>query len=171
MVKNKSLIIDFTLGNGSFFLILDKKIFVKKIKNLDKTEKLPLVFFDFFKKKKLKLDKSFVIYVNAGPGHIISIRNSIVLSKIISLIFGCKLLAFNNFDLLNVKKYKKTKALISLKNQNILLNVKNKNINKIKKEDLLKFKNYKSNLELSIKDIKSLFLKKRFAKKIVPISF
>jgi tRNA A37 threonylcarbamoyladenosine modification protein TsaB len=109
--------------------------------------------------------------VNVGPGHIISIRNSIVLSKIISLVFGCKLLAFNNFDLLNAKKYKKTKALISLKNQNILLNVKNKNINKIKKEDLAKFKNYKSNLELNIKDIKSLLLKNRFAKKIVPISF
>ena len=171
MVKNKSLIIDFTLGNGSFFLTLDKKTFTKKIKNLDKTEKLPLVFFDFFKKKKLKLDSSFVIYVNVGPGHIISIRNSIILSKIISLIFGCKLLAFNNFDLLNVKKYKKTKALISLKNQNILLNVKNKNINKIKKEDLAKFKNYKSNLELNIKDVKSLLLKNRFAKKIVPISF
>jgi len=93
------------------------------------------------------------------------------LSKIISLVFGCKLLAFNNFYLLNVKKYKKTKALISLKNQNILLNVKNKNINKIKKEDLAKFKNYKSNLELNIKDIKSLLLKNGFAKKIVPISF
>ena len=171
MVKNKSLIIDFTLGNGSFFLISDKKTFAKKIKNLDKTEKLPLVFFDFLKKKKLKLDSSFVIYVNVGPGHIISIRNSIVLSKIISLVFGCKLLAFNNFDLLNVKKYKKTKALISLKNQNILLNVKNKNINKIKKEDLVKFKDYKSNLELNIKNIKSLLLKNRFAKKIVPISF
>ena len=171
MVKNKSLIIDFALGNGSFFLISDKKTFTKKIKNLDKTEKLPLVFFDFLKKKKLKLDSFFVIYVNVGPGHIISIRNSIVLSKIISLVFGCKLLAFNNFDLLNAKKYKKTKALISLKNQNILLNVKNKNINKIKKEDLAKFKNYKSNLELNIKDIKSLLLKNRFAKKIVPISF
>lgn len=171
MVENKSLIIDFTLGNGTFFLILDKKTFVKKIKNLDKTEKLPLVFFDFFKKKKLKLDSSFVIYVNVGPGHIISIRNSIVLSKIISLVFGCKLLAFNNFDLFNVKKHKKTKALISLKNQNILLNIKNKNIIKIKKEDLVKFKNYKSNLELNIKDIKSLLLKNRFAKKIVPISF
>lgn len=54
MVKNKSLIIDFTLGNGSFFLISDKKTFTKKIKNLDKTEKLPLVFFDFLKKKKTK---------------------------------------------------------------------------------------------------------------------
>ena len=171
MVENKSLIIDFTLGNGTFFLILDKKTFVKKIKNLDKTEKLPLVFFDFLKKKKLKLDKFFVIYVNVGPGHIISIRNSIVLSKIISLVFGCKLLAFNNFDLLNVKKYKKTKVLISFKNQNILLNIKNKNINKIKKENLGKFINYKSNLELNIKDIKSLLLKNRFAKKIVPISF
>jgi len=171
MVKNKSLIIDFTLGNGSFFLISDKKTFAKKIKYFDKTEKLPLVFFDFFEKKKLKLDSSFVIYVNVGPGHIISIRNSIVLSKIISLVFGCKLLAFNNFDLLNVKKYKKTKALISLKNQNILLNVKNKNINKIKKEDLVKFKNYKINLELNIKDIKSLLSNNRFAKKIVPISF
>ena len=93
------------------------------------------------------------------------------MSKIISLVFGCKLLAFNNFDLLNAKKYKKIKALISLKNQNILLNVKNKNINKIKKEDLAKFKNYKSNLELNIKDVKSLLLKNRFAKKIVPISF
>ena len=171
MVKNKSLIIDFSLGNGSFLLILDKKTFAKKIKNLDQTEKLPLVLFDFLKKKKLKLDSSFIIYVNVGPGHIISIRNSIVLSKIISLVFGCKLLAFNNFDLLNVKKYKKTKVLISIKNQNILLNVKKKNINKIKKEDLAKFKNYKSNLELNIKDIKSLLLKNRFAKKIVPISF
>ena len=75
------------------------------------------------------------------------------------------------FNLLNVKKYKKTKALIPLKNQNILLNVKNKNINKIKKEDLVKFKNYKANLDLNIKDIKSLLLKNRFAKKIVPISF
>ena len=171
MVKNKSLIIDFTLGNGSFFLISDKKTFTKKIKNLDKTEKLPLIFFNFFKKKKIKLDKSFVIYVNVGPGHIISIRNSIVLSKIISLVFGCKLLAFNNFDLLNVKKYKKAKALIALKNQNILLNMKNKNITKIKTEHLGKFKNYKSNLELNIKDLKFLLSKNRFAKKIVPISF
>ena len=80
-------------------------------------------------------------------------------------------MAFNNFNLLNVKKYKKTKALIPLKNQNILLNVKNKNINKIKKEDLVKFKNYKINLELNIKDIKSLLSNNRFAKKIVPISF
>ena len=80
-------------------------------------------------------------------------------------------MAFNNFNLLNVKKYKKTKALIPLKNQNILLNVKNKNINKIKKEDLVKFKNYKANLDLNIKDIKSLLLKNRFVKKIVPISF
>ena len=59
MVKNKSLIIDFTLGNGSFFLILDKKTFTKKIKNLDKTEKLPLVFFDFLKKKKIKINKFY----------------------------------------------------------------------------------------------------------------
>ena len=79
------------------------------------------------------------------------------MSKIISLIFGCKLLAFNNFDLLNIKKYKKTKALISLKNQNILLNEKNKSINKIK-EDSVKFKNYKLNLEINIKDYFKVFI-------------
>ena len=59
MVKNKSLIIDFTLGNGTFLVILDKKTFIKKIKNLDKTEKLPLFFFDFLKKKKTKARQFF----------------------------------------------------------------------------------------------------------------
>ena len=109
--------------------------------------------------------------MNVGPGHIISIRNSIVLSKIISLVFGCKLLAFNNFDLLNVKKYKKTKALILLKNQSILLDIKRKKIKKIKIEDLGKFKNYKFNLQMNIRDLKSLLLKNKFIKKVVPISF
>ena len=45
MVKNKSLIIDFSLGNGSFLLILDKKTFAKKIKNLPLQLPQPLLQF------------------------------------------------------------------------------------------------------------------------------
>ena len=171
MFNKNSIFIDFSLNDGLMFIISDKKIFSKKIKGLKKTENLPLFFFEFIKKKKLKINKSSSVYVNIGPGHIISIRNSIILSKTISLIYKCKLFGYTNFNLLDVKKYTKSKAQLSFKSQNILLDLKKRNLKKIMLQDLTKYKKFNINLKCGVKDIKFLLLNNKFTNKIVPISY
>ena len=107
---NKIILIDFSLENNLFFILVNKKIISKNFKNYNKTENIVDLFYKFIQKKKIKIDKSFSIIINVGPGNIVSIRNSIVIGKMISLIYQCNLVSFTNFELLIAKKYKKKKG-------------------------------------------------------------
>lgn len=171
MFFKKAIIIDFTL-NDHFFFILDKnKVISKKIKNLKKTENIPSVFYDFINSKKIKLDKSFVIFVNIGPGNTIAIRNAIVFCKMLSFVFKCTLLSYSNFNLLSIKKYKKTKALINLKNKNILLDLYKKKVKRIENKNIQKLKKFRIDVRYKNNDLKNLVLFNKFSKKLVPISY
>ena len=168
---NKIILIDFSLENNLFFILINKKIISKNFKNYNKTENIVDLFYKFIQKKKIKIDKSFSIIINVGPGNIVSIRNSIVIGKMISLIYQCNLLSFTNFELLIAKKYKKKKAVILLKNKNILIDLYNRKSVKLSKIRSIVGDRYKIDLSFDKEDVKSLILLNKFSKKIVPISY
>lgn len=169
MLKKNLVFLDFSLDNCFFLILKNKKTFKKNLKNISKTENIPIIFFEFIKKNKIEINNNLEIFVNIGPGNLIAIRNSIVLAKMIKIIFNCKLYAFSNFDLLSLKKNKQ-KVLISTKTQKILMDLKRKMAKKIIKDDLKKFQKFKINVQYSNKDIENLIYLKKFNKKIVPIS-
>ncbi len=171
MFLNNIILFDFSLENYFFYIVYNKKIFSKKIKSLEKTENISIIFNKFIELKKAKIDNSFVIYVNIGPGNTIAIRNSIVLAKTISLIFGCNIFGYSNFDLLKLNKYKKKKALLIFKKKKIFLDIKKKKVLRLSSTSQFEIKKNKVNINYSYKLLKNLVLLNNFTKKVVPISF
>ena len=100
MFLKNSIFLDFSLDQKYIFIIDKNKFYRKKILSLKRSENLPNIFYSFVKKNEIKINNTFRLYVNVGPGHIIAIRNSIVFSKILSLIFNCSLHGFSNYQLL-----------------------------------------------------------------------
>ena len=81
---------------------------------MKRSENISNIFFSFIKKNKIKIDKTFYLFINLGPGNLISIRNSIVFAKMISMLFSCKLLGFSNYQILKLNNIKANKALLTL---------------------------------------------------------
>ena len=90
------------------------------------TENIYNIFFNFKKKKKIKVDNTFYLLVNLGPGNLISIRNSVIFAKMITMFFGCNLLGFSNYHLLKLNNIKTNTVLLKLGRKNLLLNLSKK---------------------------------------------
>ena len=187
MKISKYLFIDATSENIFFYLNNNKKIFQKKFNKVEKTENLIFCLKKFFKVKKIKLSKDWAVFVNLGPGNYIGIRNSIVLSKIISTVYNTKVFGLSFFDILKSSNIlnKANFYLFSFKNKNLLLDLKRKKVTKLINFDYLKWKKkyyFLSNckkvsalLKVKLfnytkKEIDQLVINNKFSKKLIPIS-
>ena len=94
------LIINFTGNNNILGLRIDKKFIVEKIQNNSNTNEILVnKIIDFLKKNKIKIDKSFSIIVNQGPGSFSSIRVSLAVAKGIKISTGANLFGFKDIQL------------------------------------------------------------------------
>tara|TARA_B100001059_G_C17665530_1_gene491750 strand:+ start:232 stop:615 length:384 start_codon:yes stop_codon:yes gene_type:complete len=94
------LIINFTGNNNILGLRIDKKFIVEKIQNNSNTNEILVnKIMDFLKKNEIKIDKSFSIIVNQGPGSFSSIRVSLAVAKGIKISTGAKLFGFKDIQL------------------------------------------------------------------------
>ncbi len=59
MLKKNLVFLDFSLDSCFFLILKDKKTFKKNLKNISKTENIPIIFFDFIKKNKIKINNNF----------------------------------------------------------------------------------------------------------------
>ena len=166
-----SIVIDFSLDNKYIFLIIKNKFFKKKVINLQRSEDLPNLFYKFIKSKQIKIDNSFNIFVNVGPGNLIPIRNSIVFAKTLSLITGCSIIGFSNYELLKNIKKKANRALLSTSSKNILLDLYKKKVKKIEASEISKFQFLKIKINYNVKILEKLILSNKFEKKVFPISY
>ena len=104
------LIINFTGNNNILGLRVDKKFIVEKIQNNSNiNEILVNKIMDFLKKNETKIDKSFSIIVNQGPGSFSSIRVSLAVAKGIKIstgasLFGYKDIQLRDFNLENIEE-------------------------------------------------------------------
>ena len=94
------LIINFTGNNNILGLRIDKKFIVEKIQNNSNTNEILVnKIMDFLKKNEIKIDKSFSIIVNQGPGSFSSIRVSLAVAKGIKISTGANLFGFKDMQL------------------------------------------------------------------------
>ena len=82
------------------WLRIDKKFIVEKIQNNSNTNEILVnKIMDFLKKNEIKIDKSFSIIVNQGPGSFSSIRVSLAVAKGIKISTGANLFGFKDIQL------------------------------------------------------------------------
>ena len=104
MIKD-FLIIDCTGKNDSITLKINNKFFIKKLQtNLTKNEILTLEIVNFIKKHNIKLNNSFSVFVNSGPGSFSGIRISLAVAKGIQIVKNTRTYSYNNF-LINAAPY------------------------------------------------------------------
>ena len=165
------IILDFSLDKKSIFILKKKKLYKKKIISLKRSENIANIFFGFIKKSNIKIDNSFILLVNLGPGNIIAVRNSIVFAKTISLIFGCKIVGFSNYQLAKLKKITGDKVILTLQGRILLLDTSKKKVTKISLSELKKshYTNFKFSYNKKI--LKKLTLSINHIKKVFPISY
>lgn len=171
MLLKNFIFLDFSLDHKFILILIQDKLYKKKIIALKRSENIANIFSSFIKKKKIKIDRTFCLLVNIGPGNLIAIRNTIVFAKMISLIFNCKLLGFSNFQLLNLNNIKLKKVLLTFKNKNLLLDLLKKRVVKLSVHEAEKFRTFKCKTVYNKKIIKNLVLSKNFIKKVFPISY
>ena len=106
---------DFSLDQKYILILSQDKLYKKKLDSLKKSENIATIFFEFIEKNQIKIDNTFSLFVNVGPGNLIAIRNSVVFTKILSLILDSKLLGFSNYQLFKFNKKKNTKAKLYLR--------------------------------------------------------
>ena len=85
MFSKKFIILDFSLNKKFIIILIQGKYYSKRILSLKRSENIANIFSRFIKKNKINIDNSFCLFVNLGPGNLISIRNSIVFAKMISM--------------------------------------------------------------------------------------
>ena len=85
MFLKNFIFLDFSLDQKYIIILIQGKFYNKKILSLKRSENISNIFFSFIKKNKIKIDNTFCLFVNLGPGNLISIRNSIVFAKMISM--------------------------------------------------------------------------------------
>jgi tRNA A37 threonylcarbamoyladenosine modification protein TsaB len=171
MIMNNSIILDFSFDQKYIFLIINNKYYEKKILSLKRSEDLSNIFFEFIKKKKIKLDNVFHLYLNVGPGNLIAIRNSIVFAKTLSLLIGCSINGYSNYELLKNFKKINNEVLLFISGKNILLNMSKKKVKKLETNDVSKFQFLKTKIKYNKKILEKLILSKKFEKKVFPISY
>ena len=59
MLKKNLVFLDFSLDNCFFLILKNKKTFKKNLKNISKTENIPIIFFEFIKKNKIEINNNF----------------------------------------------------------------------------------------------------------------
>lgn len=165
------IFIDLLSDRSCLILFYNNKAFVKKIDKLTKSENIPIILNKFLNTKKIKFNENFLIYVNLGPGSLVSARSAITFGKSLSLIYGCKLYGISYFDLLKLNKFKYNQALINSKNKKLLLNLKTHNVKNLSSENYKKYSKYKVDVKFNSKNVKNLVMSKKYTKKIVPITF
>ena len=169
-VKN-FIFLDFSLEQKYIIFLVRDRIYSKKILSLNRSENISNIFFSFIKKNKIKIDNTFCLFVNLGPGNIISIRNSIIFAKMIAMLLDCKLLGFSNYQLQKLNNIKAKKALLTSGRKNLLLDLSKKKVTKLSMHEVKKFQSFKSKSIYNKKIIKNLILSKNFIKKVFPISY
>ena len=130
-------------------------------------------FFAFNNKKnyslKIKINNTFNVYINLGPGNLIAIRNAITTAKAFSIIYNCNIFGVSFFDILK-QQNTTNKILINFKKNVIDFDIKNKVARKILGPKVVNKSGKKfSNINIKVEDIKSVISLKKFTKKIVPI--
>ena len=171
MFLKNFIFLDFSLEQKYIIILVRGRIYSKKILSLNRSENISNIFFSFIKKNKIKIDNSFCLFVNLGPGNIISIRNSIIFAKMIAMLLHCKLLGFSNYQIQKLNNIKANKALLTLGRKNLLLDLSKKKVTKLSMHEVKKFQSFKSKTIYNKKIIKNLILSKNFIKKVFPISY
>jgi len=171
MFLKNFIFLDFTLDQKFILFLIQDKFYNKKILSLKKSENISNIFFSFIKKNKIKVNNTFYLFVNLGPGNLISIRNSIVFAKMITMLFGCKLLGFSNYQILKLNNIKARKILLKLGGKNLLLNLSKKKVVKLSVNEAQKFQSSKFKTIYNKKILQNLVMSKNFTKKVVPISY
>ena len=136
------IFLDFSLDQKFILFLIQKKFYNKKILSLKKSENISNIFFSFIKKNKIKVDNTFYLFVNLGPGNLISIRNSIIFAKMITMFFGCKLLGFSNYQLLKLNNIKTNTVIVKIRSKNLLLNLSKKKATKLSVNEVQKFQSF-----------------------------
>ena len=168
MLVKKLIYIDSSTDEVIFFVKTGSKEIIKKLK-LEKSENLPIIFYKFIILKKINIDETFDVIINLGPGNLIGIRNGIILVKMLKILFGCRIIGTSFFNIFQLRKKIRGTVLYKVRNYNLLLNIKDRTVQKIAASDLKKYKKYSVKKNFLISDIKNLLQNKKFIKKIVPI--
>ena len=169
MFSENFIFIDTALENINFFAVNNKKNYSLKIKNIQKSENLPILLKKFLSSNKIKINNTFNVYINLGPGNLIAIRNAITTAKAFSIIYNCNIFGVSFFDILKLKN-NTNKILINFKKNVIGFDIKNKVAHKILEPKIVNKSRKKfSNINIKVEDIKSVISLKKFTKKIVPI--
>ena len=169
MFSKNFIFIDTALENINFFAVNNKKNYSLKIKNIQKSENLPILLKKFLSSNKIKINNTFNVYINLGPGNLIAIRNAITTAKAFSIIYNCNIFGVSFFDILK-QQNTTNKILINFKKNVIGFDIKNKVAHKILEPKIVNKSRKKfSNINIKVEDIKSVISLKKFTKKIVPI--
>ncbi len=171
MSKKNSIFLDFSFDKKYILILLQDKLYNKRILSLKRSENIANIFFRFLKKNRIEINNSFYLYVNLGPGNLIAIRNTIVFAKMLSIIFGCKLLGFSNYQLFKLYKVKDNKVLLTLGARNLLLDLSKNKVSKLPANELKKIQRFKFEKIYNKKILNNLALSKNLVKKVFPISF
>ena len=169
MFSENFIFIDTALESINFFALDNKKNYSLKIKNISKSENLPIHLKKFLSSNKIKINNTFNVYINLGPGNLIAIRNAITTAKAFSIIYNCNIFGVSFFDILKLQN-NTNKILINFKKNIIGFDIKNKVAHKILEPKIVNKSRKKfSNINIKVQDIKSVISLKKFTKKIVPI--
>ena len=169
MFSENFIFIDTALENINIFAVNNKKNYSLKIKNIKKSENLPILLKKFLSSNKIKINNTFNVYINLGPGNLIAIRNAITTAKTFSIIYNCNIFGVSFFDILKLQN-NTNKILINFKKNIIGFDIKNKIARKILGPNVVnKSGKTFSNINIKVEDIKSVISLKKFTKKIVPI--
>ena len=97
---NNFLIIDCIGKDDKLGLRINKDFFIRNLeKKKNKNEDLIIELIDFLNTHKVKLDNSFAVIVNQGPGSFSAIRISLAVAKGLEIAKKVKLFGYKNIDL------------------------------------------------------------------------
>tara|TARA_B100000965_G_scaffold39519_1_gene29083 strand:+ start:94 stop:477 length:384 start_codon:yes stop_codon:yes gene_type:complete len=108
MIKD-FLIINCTGKNDSIGLRLNNNFFIEKLQtNIKNNELLVDKIFNLLQKKKAKVNNSFSVIVNVGPGSFSTLRTSLAIAKGIKISKGSSIYGYKNsilkeFNLKNIE--------------------------------------------------------------------
>ena len=171
MFLKNFILLDFSLDQKYILISTKGRLYDKTILSLKRSENISNIFFSFIKKNKIKVDNTFCLFVNLGPGNLISIRNSIIFAKMIAMILDCKLLGFSNYLLHKLNNIKTDKVFLRSGRKNLLLDLSKKKVIKLSVNEVQKFRSFKFKTIYNKKILKNLVLSKNCIKKVFPISY
>ena len=97
---NNFLIIDCIGKDDKLGLRINKDFFIRNLeKKKNKNEDLIIELIDFLKTHKVRLDNSFAVIVNQGPGSFSAIRISLAVAKGLEIAKKVKLFGYKDVDL------------------------------------------------------------------------